>query len=164
MEETKRKLGNWLSLAYLLSLAVWMLYLRHHPVRPPVGTYIAFLAFVGALVSIWPPEDKWAKGACFIVFGAFLVLEITTLSHQQSEDKESDRQKRVEEDNRFANLLKEQQRSFADVLSQNQQEFNATMGGLKETVNAATGGMGFCYVALYAYDHAGSTNLHNSCC
>jgi hypothetical protein len=61
----------------------------------------------------------------------FLVLEIRTLYRQRSEDQETDRSKRVEEDNRFAGLLREQQESFAHVLEQNQRDFDATMSETK---------------------------------
>jgi hypothetical protein len=143
MEGVNKRLANWMPALVLLVLMAWMLYLWHHPVHPPVGTYIAILAFVGAVVSIFPPDNKWAKAACFLVFGAFLVLEITTLYQQRSDDQQTDRDKRKEEDNRFACLLKDQQASFAGVLSQSQQQFAATMKQFGENVRTITGGNSF---------------------
>jgi hypothetical protein len=129
--ERKKRTANTLPFVMLLALIGWVLYLWHHPIQEPVGTYIGALAFVGAVVSIVPPENSWSKAACFLVFGAFLVLEVTTLYHQRAEDRATDLAKRKEEDDRFAGLLRAQQKSFTDVLDQNQREFSATMGEVK---------------------------------
>jgi hypothetical protein len=122
------KLSNYLPLVALVITALWVaadwLKRLHHP---PVGTYIAIFAFVGAIVTIWPPQSRWAKAAWVLVFGAFLVLEITTLYQQRGEDSYSELAKTVAEDNRFAGLLKAEHKSFGKVLKQNQEQFVATM-------------------------------------
>ena len=121
------RVANSLPFVMFIILLGWSLYLAWRPLHVPVGTYIGVLAFVAAIVSIIPPCNAWSKAICFLLFGGFLVLEITTLYHQRSEDLETDRIKRIEEDTRFAGLLKEQEGNFAGVLKQNQSDFSATM-------------------------------------
>ncbi len=36
--------------------------------RPPIGTYIAILTFLAVVVTIWPPEGKWAQACWLIAF------------------------------------------------------------------------------------------------
>jgi len=139
---------NWLSIILLVMLALLFAISRllHIP-HPPVGTYIGVLAFVAAVVTIWPPDNEWAKAAWILVFGGFLVLEVSTLYQQRSEDTLTDRAKTREEDDRFTGLLKAQQDNFAQVLRDNQQHFDETLrhferlGRLStESIEELTGG------------------------
>ncbi|HEV3482961.1 MAG TPA: hypothetical protein VGR97_11620 [Candidatus Acidoferrales bacterium] len=128
----KSKVSNYLPLVTLILLAVWIIVSRLKNLsHPPVGTFIGVLAFVAAVVTILPPDSSWSKATWLIVFGGFLVLEITTLYQQRVDDLQTDREKTTQENNRFAGLLKTQQDHFADVLKQNQREFSTTMGEVK---------------------------------
>jgi hypothetical protein len=129
--EPSSRVSNWLPLATLAMLAVWIWGSRKFYLAPPVGLCIGVLAFVAAVVTIWPPSHPWAKAGWFIVFGGFLVLEITTLYRQRADDQQTVREKKKEEDDRFAGLLKTQQDNFYGVLKQNQREFDATMGEVR---------------------------------
>lgn len=70
------------------------------------------LGVCAAIVTIWPPDNVWSKAAWIVIFGGFLVLEITTLYRQRGEDQQTDRDKRREEDDRFATILKNNQHAF----------------------------------------------------
>lgn len=143
----RQKLSNWLPVVVLGAIALWIWISRtSHIAHPPVGLYIGVLAFVAGVVTIWPPDYAWAKAAWFIVFGAFLVLEITTLYEQRADDQQINRDKTKEEDDRFAGLLKTQQDTFASVLKQNQSEFEATMGEMR-------GGSGYVWFLALARDY-----------
>lgn len=132
MESRGQKIIDRLPLAVLLFLGSWVwLSQQLQPKHQPVGFYIGVLAFVAAVVTIWPPEHAWAKAGWIIIFGGFLVLEITTLYQQRKEDADTADDNRVAEDNRFANVLKSQQESFARVLKQNQKQFDATIGEVR---------------------------------
>jgi hypothetical protein len=140
--------AKWLPLAGFVCSAGWLVVLWYWRMpHPPVGAYIAVLAFVVAVVSVWPPENKWAKGAWFLVFGAFLILEINTLYSQRDNDRLTDQQRGIDEDNRFVRLmadehknfakaLKDQDERFEEVLTQNQKQFNATLSRLGSLAGA----------------------------
>jgi hypothetical protein len=126
----------------------WLFHVPH----PPVGTYIGILAALAGLVTLWPPDNPWAKAAWVFVFGGFLVMEITTLYQQKPEDERQRIADRIAEDDRFAGLLRTQQESFAEVLRKNQEQFAATLGrieGVKrlasESIDEQTGGKSFCF-------------------
>ena len=134
-------------------IAVWIAVLAaFHVHHPPVGTYIGVLAFVAGIMTIWPPLEKarWATAFWVFSFGALLVLEINTLYSQHGEDEVTAKENRIQEDDRFASLLKSQQDSFAQVLRQNQDTFDQTrkrMEGIvrlsKEGISQVTGGDSF---------------------
>jgi hypothetical protein len=131
-DSSESKLPNYLPFISFVATAAWIAVgwcERFH--HPPVGTYIGTFAFVAAIVTIWPPQSRWAKAAWVLVFGAFLVLELTTLYQQRKEDSNAEHDKTVAEDNRFADLLRVEHESFGKVLRLNQQQFAATMGESK---------------------------------
>jgi uncharacterized membrane protein YhaH (DUF805 family) len=83
----RQQFFNWLPVLVLGAIPTWIWTLRaSHIAHPPVGFYIGVLAFVAGVVTIWPPDHPWVKAGWFLVFGAFLVLEITTLYQQRAED------------------------------------------------------------------------------
>jgi hypothetical protein len=137
-----KRVAKWLELAAIFLLEVWIcISWIFHPGHPPVGTYIGILAFLAGLVTVWPPDNPWAKAGWVFVFGGLLVLEISTLYQQKHDDEQQRVTDQMEEDNRFANLrtqednrfaglLKAQNESFAHVLKQNQDEFSETIRGL----------------------------------
>lgn len=138
-----KKKYNFLSVVGLLLLSLWIGVSRIFALsNPPVGLYIGVLAFMAAIVTLWPPDNAWAKAGWLVVFGWFLVLEVNTLYNQRAEDAETARKTRIAEDNRFAGLLKVQQDSFAAVLQKSQEEFEATIREsnsiFKKTVEAAS--------------------------
>src|ERR1017187_3328740 len=96
----KHPAHKWLPLAALAILGLWLLGSHVFKLSPsPVGFYIGVLAFVAGVVTIWPPEENWAKAAWLLVFGGFLILEITTLYQQRSEDTATIAKNRAVEDN-----------------------------------------------------------------
>jgi hypothetical protein len=146
MEDSSQK-GNKLAqrlswVAFILS-AVWLLISwRWRIAHPPVGTYIGILAFAAAVMTLWPPPNRWSRAAWIMVCGVLLVLEITTLYRQRSEDDSAAEIARKTEDERFEKILK-----------QNQKEFDATVDrfqslSTQETTNLnnITGGNSFCYL------------------
>jgi hypothetical protein len=139
----RQRAVNWLPAAAFVLLASWFCISRifHFP-HPPVGLYIGVLAFVAGIVTVWAPEHPWAKAAWLLVFGGFLVLEISTLYLQRAEDQTTAETNRRNEDDRIAKIL-----------AQNEQEFSATLSRLtdvsvlaKRSINNITGGDGFCYI------------------
>lgn len=135
----KLKFCNWLPTPLLVAILAWLAVSRlFHLPHPPVGSYIAILAFAAAVFTVLPPENKWAKAGWILVFGGFLVLEISTLYQQRAEDRDAEHDKTVREDNRFAGLLKAQQDSFAQVLRDNQAHFNDTLRRLERLGQLST--------------------------
>jgi hypothetical protein len=109
----------------LVLLAGWFWISRNFNIpHPPVGLYIGVLAFMGGVVTIWPAENPWAKAGWFIVFGGFLVLEISTVYKQRAEDQTTaDTNRRIQDE------------KFRAVLTQNQNDFDATMHGMESVLN-----------------------------
>ena len=148
----KPRARNWLPVAVLALVAGYIVISSLHNLpHAPVGTFIGLLAFVAAVVTIWPPVSPWAKAAWLLVFGAFLVLEISTLYGQRAEDLESDRIKTRQEDNRFAGILADSQRAFEATMRQ--------MAGIarlsKENIDELIGSDSFCYVDILAFPEGG---------
>jgi hypothetical protein len=151
METNRQRISSILPFATIIIIASWIaVSCFTNLARPPVGTYIGVLAFFAGLVTLFPPDNEWAKAAWFLVFGGFLVLEITTLYRQRVEDVETANNARIAEDNRFADLLAEENKNFAKVLEKNQQAFDITMGRMgglatlsKEAIDQVTGGDSF---------------------
>jgi hypothetical protein len=135
-------------------LGLWLLAsLLFNVPHPPVGLYIGVLAFVAGIVTIWPPDNARAKAGWFLVFGGFLVLEITTLYKQHAEDVRTADKNRADEDDRFAKVLKNQQDNFAEVLRKNQEQFHGTVsrvdhlaGLAQESLANITGEDSFPYI------------------
>jgi hypothetical protein len=154
--KTRSKLADRLPIACLLILVVsigWW-YLSGYS-RPLVGACIAVLAFMAGLVTLWPPEDRWAKAAWLAVFGGLLVAEVSILYMQKASDDEAVIKNRIMEDNRFAGLLTNENTRFGVILQQNQIAFNETMrqfsvlSGLSlDSIKTQTGGDSFCYLVI----------------
>jgi hypothetical protein len=133
----RNKFVNWLPLATFGVVAIWVPASRILAVpHPPVGMYIGVLAFVAAIVTIWPPERPWSKALWILVFGALLVLEITTLYQQRHDDEVTTDTNRKDENDRLAKILDQNQADFAatmsgmeSVLSKQDKTLLQTMGG-----------------------------------
>ena len=144
-----KKLAKWLPVVAFVSLVLWSLISRTFQIgHPPVGTYIGILAFVAAVVTLWPPDSGRGNALWLLVFGGFLMQEVTTLYQQKHDDEQQRATDQMEEDNRFANLrtqednrfaalLKTQNESFGQVLKQNQDEFRETIKGLGNLAGAS---------------------------
>lgn len=128
MADSPEKVPNYLSFSVFAITLGWIALNRferfHHP---PVGTYIAIFAFAAAILTIWPPQNRWAEAAWVLVFGIFLALELSTLYQQRIDDSNSEQIKTKAEDDRFAGLLKVEYDNFGKVLDQNQRQFDTTM-------------------------------------
>ena len=126
----------WLSPIAVIALLVWVAWVRTFAVYPPIGAYIAILAFLGIVITIWAPEKSWNKVAWLLVFFGVLLLEINNLYHERDENQREQLLAKKQEDDRFAGIL-----------SQNQKEFGATMERMQkltelsaENINEVTGG------------------------
>lgn len=156
VEDHDKKIAKWLPPVSILLLVIWICISRIFVLsHAPAGTYIGILAFVAAVVTIWPPDSPWAKAAWFVIFGGLLALELNTLYEQRQKDEAQRVEDRKQEDDRFAGLLKSQQDSFAEVLRKNQQEFDSTIGRLEgirrvasENLDELTGGKSFCFFLM----------------
>jgi hypothetical protein len=91
---------------------------------PPPGTYIGVFAFFGAVLTIFPPNNRWSKAFWIMVFAGLLILEINTLyversayQRQQSNTAESFSKITKNLDN-VANKFSEVARSLGMVLDE----------------------------------------------
>ncbi len=154
----KKRKHNFLPGVVLVSLCLWIASSRVLVIpHPPVGLYIGVLACLAAVVTLWPSASAWARAGWFVVFGAFLVLEITTLYEQRAEDAETAKKDQVAENNRFVRLMKVQQDSFAAVLQRTQQEFemsmrrsNSILRKTEEAISFTSGGD--CFPVVFPYE------------
>lgn len=84
----------------------------------PVGAYVIILGFWVAIMTIWPPNNKWSKAIWIAVIFAFTALEIQNLYRAKAEsDATSERQ----------------QKAFSDLLTQG----NVFLGRLLDAVAAS---------------------------
>lgn len=126
--------------------------------QPPIGTYIAILAFLGILITVRVPEGRWSKVFWILAFLGLLLCEVRNLYHDRTAHDEQIRKDQRAENDRFAALLKSQENSFAAVMKQNQDESSAALTRIekvtrlsKENVDAVTGGDGFAYVDIVVF-------------
>jgi hypothetical protein len=92
------------------------------PIRPPIGTYIAILAFLGILITVRAPEGRWSKAFWILAFLGLLLCEVRNLYHDRAAHDEQIGKDQRDENDRFAALLRYQENSFASVMKQNQDE------------------------------------------
>lgn len=121
---------------------------QHDWLRPPPGTFIAILAFVAIIITMWVPQEIRSKAVWFSFCFLLLALEINNLyADRDKHDRDASEERKsqeaqaakdhVTEDNRFAALMAQQSRSFSSVLDQNQREFATTLGGLRALSRSA---------------------------
>lgn len=140
--KTLQRISNWAPVAATVLLLLWLwTYPKFGMSHPPVGFYIAVLAFLAAVVSIMPPNNHWARAAWFIFFGAVLTFEITTLYQQRREDEAAANINRQREDEQVAMTRRLEDIRLAAILHQNRV-------ALGEMLNTETGGDSFCYLYL----------------
>jgi hypothetical protein len=117
------------------------------PVRPPVGVYVACLAGMAVVVTIWPPETNWSKASWLAVFFALTGLEITTLYQERAENQRQQADARKAESDAFESIAT----GLKISMTENQQAFAATMRKMQgladlssEGIKTITGGDGLC--------------------
>jgi hypothetical protein len=134
----------------LIVAASWAVCLHFFkPPLPPIGTYVAILAFAAAAVTIWPPEESgWSKATWVILFATLMAFEVHNLYRDRTQHDREQNEARQREDDRFAGILK-----------QNQAEFEATMGESRrlsqlseKSLNNITGGTSYAYLTPQVSD------------
>ena len=103
---------NWLPPFLVVAVAAWLTYVSFVGFYPPIGAYIAVLGFLAVAVTIWPPESNWAKATWLVVFFSVMGFEIQNLYHDRSENQQHQVQDRKDEDDRFGQILKNNQKTF----------------------------------------------------
>jgi hypothetical protein len=140
----------WIPPLMVAAVGAWFSFIYFRQFFPPVGAYIAVLAFLAVVVTIWPPDNNWTKAAWLLIFFAVMGFEIGNLFHDRAENqqKESDRRKeeqaavrenRRSEDERFAGILASSQEQFEETISRSTRIMNKT----EEAVSFASGGNSF---------------------
>jgi uncharacterized membrane protein len=148
-------------LVLLIAAMGWAICLyRFHTPLPPIGTYVATLAFLAAVVTIWPPEGRWPKAGWVILFGALLGFEVHNLYRDRAQHDREQNDARKREDDRFAEILQNDQSEFKATMDKSRQLLSMT----QESLNNITGGDSFPYVVpqtharvdpvpLFMWDH-----------
>lgn len=122
----------WLPPFMLFATLAWMAIVFFvQPPRPPVGAYIASLALVVAVVTIWPPESNWSKAAWLGVFFCLTGLEIGTLYRDRSENNQKQAETSQKQQEAFTSIGKALETSIAN----SNKQFSATIDGLQKTLN-----------------------------
>jgi hypothetical protein len=119
--------------------------------RPPIGVYIAVLAALAVVVTIWPPESNLGKAAWLAAFFALTGLEIATLYQERTENQKQQAEARRKEAEAFQSIAD----GITASMTSNQSAFDATMRRMrglaqlsKEDISEATGEDSFCYVDM----------------
>ncbi len=136
----------------LIGILGWLVFVHFlRPPHPPIGAYIGGLAFLVAVVTIWPPESNWSKAAWLAVFFALTELEVSTLYEDRLENQEQQANTRVEERNAFKAIAD----GITTSIRNNQSAFDATMSRMgylgklsAKQISETTGGDSFCYVNI----------------
>jgi hypothetical protein len=130
------------------------------PPRPPIGTYIACLACLAVVVTIWPPESTWSKAAWLVVFFACTGLEIAILYQERAENQKQQAETRRDEKDAFKAIAD----GLRESMSKNQDAFDTALGKMQrldvlshENINEVTGGNGFVTIepSIYPVDKDG---------
>ena len=103
-------------MAVLIALSAWGGCVECFHIYPPVGTYIAVLAFLAAVVTIWPPEHPWGKALWIFAFLLVMVLEVRNLYRDRADHD----------------------RSQAEALRINREQFETTMRNIQAVLEANT--------------------------
>jgi len=111
-------------------------------IYPPVGAYIAFLAFLAGLVTVWPPEHPRGRTAWVMVFLLIAALEICNLYRDRAEHDAIQARVRKEERDSFGAIAGRIEASIA----KNDADFQATMKQSGNILETTTGGSSLCYI------------------
>ena len=145
---------RWLPPIILLGTLIWLGFVFFlKPARPPIGSYIASLALLAVVVTIWPPESNWSKAAWLAVFFALTGLEICTLYRERSDNQAQQAQSRIDEDNRFAGILEQSQKQFDATMAKTGTILDETQTVARLAENSLdnlTGGDSVAYIAPQA--------------
>ena len=139
----------------------WLLFVHFFkPSHPPIGSYIGTLAFLVAVVTIWPPENNWSKAAWLMAFFALTGLEISTLYQDRAENQEQQMQARKKEGDAFKLIAD----GLSSAITQSQNQFSATVsrvdrvsGLAEENLRNMTGGDSWGWVSILRYGGPGSS-------
>ena len=92
--------------------------------HPPVGTYVAILGAVAAVMALREKPGKWEKASWLFIMFSFAVLEIFNLYRDRAEHDKQQAETRNEELKSFKKIaegvdsaIKESQRQFAITTS-----------------------------------------------
>lgn len=130
---------------------------------PPIGVYIAFLAFLGALVTIFPPKHPLIKAVWIIMFACIFWFEIDMLyekerAYVRERTALNESFKEITDnlkENTF-NLVwmlqetkdarKEERKQFTSLLKKQENLFNNQERLTQQSINTVTGGDSFGYI------------------
>jgi hypothetical protein len=105
--------------------------------HPPIGFYIAVLAFLGVIMPwLFRSPDQMKKREKAVWTGVMFLLllgEIHSISRDRIEHDEEQDRARCEQTNRFGEIAEGIKQSIA----RSDQQFRETMGGIKTTMAAA---------------------------
>ncbi len=139
---------KWLPPIALGAIIVWSALLYRFGWYPPIGVYIAVVGVVAFVVTIWPPENRWSKGAWLLVVLVLCLFEIHNLYHDRDNHDATERQARKEEREAFKGIAD----GLTAAISANQKNFDATMqsmnriaGTTTENLTRMTGGNSYMY-------------------
>jgi hypothetical protein len=152
-------------LMFFVGLAWLWFVVPHFNFYPPVGVYIAVLAFLAVIMNFWQPEGRYAKAAWVCIFAITLVLEIHTLYHARDEYDKQQTKNITEARESFNKILTDQRESFKGMLvevrkgnEEEQKQFAGLLKGEKtlfeRSLYTATGGQSFCIMKLGYPDSA----------
>ncbi len=118
---------------------------------PPIGVYIAIVAVVAIMVTLWPPENRWSKAAWIAIFFALGFLEINNLYRDRAQHDQEQEKVRREEREAFQAIAN----GITTEIQTSQKQFDASVAKLNsissltvESNNSATGGDSYCYLAF----------------
>lgn len=154
---------RWLPPIVATGTILWLSFvLLFHPWRPPVGVYIACVAGLAVVVTIWPPESRWSKAAWLLVFFACTGLEIVTLYQERSENQAQQAQTRKDEEIRFAGILQQSQKQFEATMAKTGKVLDKTQKVAElaeENLSNLTGRNSVAYIAPQPPDTDGKVPL-----
>src|SRR5450759_4024127 len=105
-----------LPVAVLVALSAWGGCVERFHIYPPVGTYIAVLAFLAAVVTIWPTEHPWGRAVWVFAFLLVMVFEVRNLYRDRADHDKSQ----------------------AESFKTNREQFEATMRNIETIIEANT--------------------------
>ena len=144
---------KWVPPLAVAAVGIWCVVLRFAHIYPPVGTYIAILAFMAVVVTIWPPEHAWSKAAWLATFFFLMGFEIHNLYRDRAQHDQQLALQRQMETDAFQTIAD----GLSSAITQSQQHFDATVERVEgvsqltqKSIGTVTGGDGFCYMTFEA--------------
>jgi hypothetical protein len=149
-----------LPVVVFIAAFLWGISAEKLHIYPPIGTYIAVLAFLAAVVTVWPPEHPLGRAAWIFVFLLVMGFEVRNLYRDRTDRDREEMMVRSREAAQFRAIID----SLTASIQQNQKQFDATMtrvGALltksdavtriaKDSVDAVTGGDSYPEITIGA--------------